>query len=236
VVDLGAAAARRAWARLAGLDELEGVRVVVGATPPFGRPGWIAILALDGTVTAAVPRPELVDPVVAALAGLDPAQATTPGVVRPRMPPTRAVLGPAALFYPPAGFQQSVATGVEVVAATDVRGLLGVVAADELAESGLAEVTGPVVVARGAGGGIAAACGYRVWPNGVAHLSVLADPRHRRRGHARRAATTAIARALEEGLLPQWRARVPASQALARTLGLVEMGAQLGLEPADRPV
>jgi len=34
-------------------------------------------------------------------------------------------------------------------------------------------------------------------------------------------------------LLPQRRARPPASRALARALGLVEMGAQLALEPAD---
>jgi GNAT superfamily N-acetyltransferase len=231
-VDLGGAAARRAWARLAGLDELESMRVVVGATPPFGRPGWIAILALDGTVTAAVPRPELVEPVAAALRGVEPREATTVGVVRPLLPPTRGVLGPAGLFYPPAGFEPGRATGVDLVAAADVRSLFGVVAPDELDESGLAEVTEPVVVSRVAGGEIAAACGYRVWPNGVAHLSVLADPRHRRQGHARRAATAAIARALDAGLLPQWRARVAASQALARSLGLVEMGGQLGLEPA----
>lgn len=104
---------------------------------------------------------------------------------------------------------------------------------DDLDESGLAEVTDPVVVARAADGEIAAACGYRVWPNGVAHLSVLADPRHRRQGHARRAATAAIARALDERLLPQWRARPRASRALGWALGLVEMGAQLGLEPTD---
>jgi GNAT superfamily N-acetyltransferase len=234
VVELGGAAARRAWARLAGLDELEGVRVVVGATPPFGRPGWIAILALDGTVTAAVPRPELVDPVAAALAGLDPREAITPGIVRPRLPPTPAVLGPAALFYPPAGFGPGEATRIEVIAAADISSLFPVVPPDDLEESGLAEVTAPVVVVRAAGGEIAAACGFRVWPNGVAHLSVLADPRHRRQGYARRAATAAIARALDGGLLPQWRARRPASQALARGLGLVEMGGQLGLEPADR--
>lgn len=231
-MDLGGAAARRAWARLAGLEDLGGVSVVVGANPHFGRPGWIAILALDGTVTAAVPRPDLVDPVAAALADLDPRGAITPGIVRPRMPPTRAVRGPAALFYPPAAFAPGEATGVEVVPAADLGGLFRAVPPDDLDESGLAEVTGPVVVARAASGEIAAACGYRVWPNGVAHLCVLADPHHRRQGHARRAATAAIARALDERVLPQWRARVPASQALAQALGFVEMGGQLGLEPA----
>ena len=74
-------------------------------------------------------------------------------------------------------------------------------------------------------------CGYRRWPNDVAHLSVLAHPGHRREGHARRAAAAAIRRAIDDQLLPQWRARSPASRALARRLGLVELGAQLSLEP-----
>jgi hypothetical protein len=78
-----------------------------------------------------------------ALGGLTSREATDPRIVGARLPPTRAILGPASLFYPPAG----------------------------------------------------------------------------------------IGRALDEGLLPQWRARPAASQGLARRLGLVELGAQLSLEP-----
>jgi len=51
-------------------------------------------------------------------------------------------------------------------------------------------------------------------------------------GHARRAAAAATRQAITENLLPQWRARPPASQALARSLGLIELGAQLSLQPA----
>jgi len=39
---------------------------------------------------------------------------------------------------------------------------------------------------------------------------------------------------MDEKLLTQWRARPPASQALALDLGLAELGAQLSLEPEAR--
>ena len=168
----------------------------------------------------------------AALRVLTAGEATTPDVVRSRLPPTTAVLGPAALFYPPAGFGPGAVPGVVDVAPAEIGELLAAVPPDEADESGLAEVAGRLSASRTAGGDLAAACGWRPWPNGVAHLSVLTHPDHRRRGHARRAATAAIGRAIDEGLLPQWRARPPASRALARRLGLVELGAQLSLEPA----
>jgi hypothetical protein len=42
-------------------------------------------------------------------------------------------------------------------------------------------------------------------------------------------AARAIDEAAAEGLLPQWRARPVASQQLAGSLGLVQLGAQLSL-------
>jgi GNAT superfamily N-acetyltransferase len=231
---MGADAARRAWARLAGLPRLDGVQVVVDPESPLGRHGWIGILAVDGTVTACVPRRDLAPRVAAALGALTSQEATMPDVVRPHLPPTRAVLGPASLFYPPAGFAIGEVPGVEEVSGEDLHELFHAVAPDELDESGLAEITGSLVASRAANGDLAAVCGYRRWPNEVAHLSVLAHPGHRGEGHGRRAAAAAIRRAMDEKLLPQWRARPPASQALALDLGLVELGAQLSLEPEAR--
>jgi hypothetical protein len=228
---MGAGAARRAWARLAGLPRLDGLQVVVDGESPLGRRGWIGILALDGTVTACVPRGDLKRPVTAALGGLTTEEATSPDVVRARLPATRGVLGPAALFYPPVGFGVGEVPGVEEASSDDLQGLFRVVAPDELDESGLREVTGLAFACRSAGGDLTAVCGYRRWPNGVAHLSVLAHPSPRREGHAGRAALAAIRQAIDDDLLPQWRARPPASRALARRLGLVELGAQLSLEP-----
>jgi len=231
-VERRAVAARGAWARLVGLSDLEGTKVVCDAESALCRRGWIGILALDGTVTASVPRPDLEGRVAEAIAGLTSEEATTPEVVRPRLPQTRAVLGPVSLFYPPDSFSVAQLGSVEEVRGDEIEELFAAVASDELEESGLAEITSPAFASRTREGQLAAVCGYRLWPNGVAHLSVLAHPNHRRDGHGRRAATVAIARAINEELLPQWRARLLASRALARSLGFVEIGAQLNFEPA----
>ena len=214
------------------MPRLEGIQVVVDAESPLARRGWIGILALAGTVTACVPRPELRAPVVAALATLEWDDVTSPEIVTARLPPTRGRLGPAALFHPPAGFRVDDARTVEEAPVDEVRSLFEEMPADELDESGLLEAKGTLFVSRSSTGAVAAACAYRRWPNDVAHLGVVTHPAHRRQGHGRLVATGALHRAIEEGLLPQWRARPLASQALARSLGLEQMGAQLSLEPA----
>jgi L-amino acid N-acyltransferase YncA len=58
---------------------------------------------------------------------------------------------------------------------------------------------------------------------------VLTHPAARARGYGRRAASSAVAAALEEGLRPQWQARPVASRRLAAALGFTERGAQLSL-------
>lgn len=224
--------ARRVWARLAGLDELRGLQVVVDPASGLGRAGWIAILALDGTVTASVPRAELREPVEIALAGLTLDDAIRPAVVRPRLPPTAAVLGPAWLSYPPHDFAPGEGSDhPDPLSPAELAAFLARAPRDEVLESSMDDPLDHLFASRTATGALAAVCGYRRWANGVAHLSVLTDPTHRREGHGRRAATPAIRHAIGAGLLPQWRARPAASKALARRLGLVEMGAQLGFQP-----
>jgi RimJ/RimL family protein N-acetyltransferase len=80
------------------------------------------------------------------------------------------------------------------------------------------------------------AAGYRGWPGRVAHLSVLTAARPARgRGLATVAASAAVAAALSEEELPQWRARAEASRRVARTLGFRQLGAQASLRlPAAR--
>ena len=230
-MDTGGEDARRAWAQLAGLSALTDLQVVVDPDSPLGRRGWIAILALDGTVTASVPRRDLARPVTTALAGLTADESTSPDIVRARLPPTRSVLGPAALFYPPPGFDPPRIPCVDEVERIDLEDLIRSASPYEVDESGMRDVVGPLFASRAPNGDVAAVCGYRRWPNRVAHLSVLAHPAHRAQGHARRAATSAISQAIDERLLPQWRARPTRSRALARRLGLVELGAQLSFEP-----
>lgn len=70
-----------------------------------------------------------------------------------------------------------------------------------------------------------AAAGHRRWPGSVAHLAVLAGVRSRGRGLA----AAAVADALRDHLLPQWRARPEPSRRLARRLGFRELGNQVSI-------
>jgi RimJ/RimL family protein N-acetyltransferase len=61
---------------------------------------------------------------------------------------------------------------------------------------------------------------------------VLTAAAARGRGLARAAASAAVARAIEEGRLPQWRARPLASRRVARALGFRELGFQVSIRLA----
>ncbi len=222
----------RSWSRLAGLSVHDNLQVVVDPESPLGPKGWIAILAVGPNVAASIPRAELKDPVFEALTGLNPDEATTSEVVARRLPPARATLGPAALFYPPPGFTPAGEEQVTAAAGAEIAELCAAVEADELDESGLSHIESPVFVSRAVDGAVTAACGYRTWSNGVAHLSALTHPDHRRQGHGHRAGSRAIRHAVDHGLLPQWRARPAPSQRLALSLGLIRVGAQLSIEPS----
>jgi RimJ/RimL family protein N-acetyltransferase len=225
-----------AWARLLGVARLERLSVLVDAVSPITRVGWIGILTVGDTVTVRVPRDDLVGPLTDALAGLAPADAADPSVVGARLPAGAVVdtLGPAALFYPPAGWSpaSSLPAPPAEVDRAELDALLAAADETDLDESGIAESDGPVFGSWTGSGSLAAVAGSRRWPNGVAHLSVYASPEHRNQGHARRAGAAAVAHALDDGLLPQWRARVVASQRVAVAIGLERVGAQLGLQPS----
>jgi GNAT acetyltransferase-like protein len=230
-VEVTTEAVKQAWAHLASVDALARCQVLVDAESPLCPNGWIGILTVAETVTATVPRADLRPPVVAALEGLTAEDATDPHIVVPRLPHIRAVLGPAALFYPTSGFRLGASAAVDQVALSALEALLEAASPDEVDESGLRDITSPVFATRAPDGRVTAACGYRRWPNHVAHLSVLTHPSDRQQGHGRMVATAAIRDALDNDLLPQWRARPPASRALAYSLGLRPLGAQVSLKP-----
>jgi hypothetical protein len=62
----------------------------------------------------------------------------------------------------------------------------------------------------------------------VSSGSLLTAARARGRGLGAVASSAAVTHALAAGKLPQWRARVEASQRIARGLGFHELGAQVG--------
>jgi hypothetical protein len=228
--DVMSARASAAWAQLAEVGVLEDLRVVVRPDSPLALPGCTGILRLCGTVTAVVPDAQLVGPArdvlqrVTALHDLDGSiLAALAQDVR-----VAQVVAQASLFFaceaPSRPPSPSLVRGV----VSDAESLLACVSPEEAGESGLGEVTSGLSMID-QGGSILAAAGYMHWPCGVAHLCVLAHPAHRGHGHAASAAADAIAHALVEGLLPQWRARPERSKALAHALGLTQLGEQISI-------
>jgi GNAT superfamily N-acetyltransferase len=221
---------REAWAQLAGVERLDGIQVIVRPESALSVPGWCGFLSLDGTLTAVVPDDFHLGIVSAALVGLSATEATTPEIIVPRFSEVAEVLGPAALFYPTASVQDGWGRyEVDQETVDQLDGLLREVSPEDVAESGLDEITGPVFLIR-QGDEVAAACGWQEWQARIAHLCILTRPAYRQRGLAAAVAAAALRAAVSEGLLPQWRARPIASQRLARSLGLVQLGAQLSLQ------
>ncbi len=171
-----------------------------------------------------------------ALSGLSAEVVADADAVRTVLPVARA-LGPAALAYVSAEGFRPVEPGVLTVEQlqaghSDLRDLERLAGEEDTGEADLAEITSPAFVVR-EGGRVVAAAGYRVWPSRTAHISVLTAPVWRDRGLARTVGSATVAHALAAGLLPQWRARVPASRKVALALGFQELGAQFSIEIAQ---
>jgi hypothetical protein len=247
--------ARIAWAGYAGRGD--GFRpgqlhLVVNAGSGLCPPGWAGIVVLGGAAIVTAPAAQAERELRRALAGVPVGRLTDPSVVVAPGGATE-VLGPAnlaftdparfrsaALFGCPAGSGESAGSGdfagpgdstrqvTQEMPVTDQRmqRLLSSVSAEDAAETDLARIGSAVHVALDGDRAVAAA-GYLTWPGGVAHLSVLTDTARRGRGLAKLVGSLATADALARGLLPQWRARVPASIRVAASLGFVSCGSQL---------
>ncbi|MGK5678437.1 GNAT family N-acetyltransferase [Actinoplanes sp. URMC 104] len=227
--------ARRLWVELAAAPVAFGTGADVAVSPRslLCPPGWAGIVTLAGSAIVTVPDETRAVTVRAAFAGVPATSLTDPAVVRARLAVTE-VLGPATLAFCDADRFRPLATdGVEAVSVPALRTLLDQVDSDDADEAGLGGISSPAFVLRD-GDAIVAAAGYHLWPAGTAHLSVLTAPGHRDRGLARIVASAAVAAALSAGLMPQWRARPPASRRVARALGFEVLGAQLSLR-LDQP-
>ncbi|WP_225802387.1 GNAT family N-acetyltransferase [Streptomyces sp. NK15101] len=230
--------ARGLWEQLArepgSFPSAGGVNVIVSPASELCPPGWVGVVALGGSALVTAPDESTAATVRTALAGLPPVALVDAAAVREALP-VAGMLGPAALAYvSPEGFRP--ATGPSTVERLPgghpaLRVLEDAAGEDDAAEASLDEITSGAFVVR-EHGRVVAAAGYRSWPRRTAHLSVLTAPEARGRGLARTTASAAVADALAAGLLPQWRARPPASRRVAAALGFEELGAQLSLEPA----
>ncbi|MFE9423279.1 GNAT family N-acetyltransferase [Kitasatospora sp. NPDC006697] len=224
------ARARRMWVELLGGaarfsdGEVTPVLAQGAALAPWG---WAGVVEVAGSVIASAPDERVARMVREGLAKAGVAEL---GAVFPEA----RVLGPVALAYLDEAEFRPVAAGewaVEQLPGSDpaLRRLEEAAGEDDTQEAGLFEIGSPAFVVR-VDGEVVAAAGYQVWAGRGAHLSVLTAPAWRGRGLVRVTGTAATAHALGAGLLPQWRARVPASRRAAVALGYREIGSQLAID------
>ncbi|MFJ3325671.1 GNAT family N-acetyltransferase [Streptomyces griseus] len=228
--------ARAAWSRLAGADAsfLPGsTSIAVAPDSRLSPPGWMAVVVLGDAALVTVPTARMADRASTALRDLGTQELADPDRLYDRLP-FNEVLGPAhLLFLTPSRFRP-VPSVTERVPGDDplLLALLDRCGPGDADESALADITSSARVLR-RDGRIVAAAGHELWPQGTAHLSILTDPRHRRRGLALNVASAAVADALTQGLLCQWRGRTLASRRVAQTLGFEETGFQLSLRLSE---
>jgi RimJ/RimL family protein N-acetyltransferase len=197
-------------------------------------PGWAGIVVLGDVMLATAPDHNTARFIEQALGDLPFASIADGGVLGSRLP-RAGILGPAALAYlDPAEFRAWPGGALAIPVGLEDPGFRQFVLAadaDEVEESGIAEITTPAFAVR-EHGQVAAAAGYQDWPCGTAQLSVLTASAARGRGLGRAAASAAVAHAVEERRLPQWRARTQASRRVARALGFRELGFQVSIRLA----
>ncbi|WP_330175062.1 GNAT family N-acetyltransferase [Streptomyces sp. NBC_01498] len=247
------ARARALWTELAGVPVGFGTPAGVAVAPGslLCPPGWAGIVRIGDAALVTAPDARTAGALGEAVRRLSYEELTDPvrlGKALSGTAPVLDVLGPAALFYldrdtypdgntlPPAAAPAETSDDPASYAA-----LLAAAGPDDAGESGLDEITSPAFLlrdrghdggsdgGRGGGGDVIAAAGYVTWPRSVAHLSVLVAPHRRGRGLAGTVASAAVSHALDDGLLPQWRARPYASRRVAARLGFRELGAQLSV-------
>ena len=230
------ARARQLWESLAGDAAEFAPAIGVGVSPRSSLcpAGWVGIVVIADAALATAPDHQTARLVERALSGLPAASLTGTEVLGCRLP-LAEVRGPAALAYlDPADFRPQPGGAVAVpldLDHPDLRQFLLAAGADDVEESGIRELTTPAFAVR-EHGRVVATAGYRDWPCGTAHLSVLTASAARGRGLARAAASAAVAHAIQEGKLPQWRARPQASRRVARALGFRELGSQVSIRLA----
>jgi hypothetical protein len=194
----------------------------------------VGIVVIADTVIATAPSSGIAHAVQEALGTLPPVSLTDPEVLSTRLAIVD-MLGPACLAYlDPAEFRPrhgTVAVEQLLPHDDDLRQLVAVSSAEDVAESGFTEITSPAFAAREYAT-IVSAAGYSDWPCEVAHLSVLTLAAARGRGLARTVASVALTHAIGHGKLPQWRARPETSRRAARALGFRELGFQVSIRIA----
>ncbi|WP_329321559.1 GNAT family N-acetyltransferase [Streptomyces sp. NBC_01262] len=228
--------AQALWAEVAAAPVAfpeQGISVVASPASRLCPPGWVGLVLLADSGIGTTPDQEAADTVRELLADYPPKGLYDRPEAAKALPAT-AMLGPTTLAYlAPERFHPAAGPAVEQlpVEHPDLRALENLCSPEERDEASIDELTSPVF-AIGEGGEVVAAAGYVAWPRNTAHMAILTAPSARGRGLAKVAASSAVAHALAAHMLPQWRARVPASQRVARALGFTDLGVQISLKLA----
>jgi len=231
---------RELWAYLATAEARFAPDISVAVSPQsyLCPPGWAGIVAIDDAVLATAADRGTARLVDQALSGLPTASLTDADVLSHRLD-IAEIRGPAVLAYlDPADFRRQPGGAIVGVLELDnraIRQFLATAGTDDVEESGMQGITSPAFAAC-EHGQVVAVAGYRDWPCRTAHLSVLTAAAARGRGLARAAASAAVAHVIENGKLPQWRARPEASRRVARALGFRELGSQVSIRLPGGPL
>ena len=209
----------------------QGISIVTSPQSRMCPQGWAGLVLLADSGIGTAPDEATADRFRALLADCPVERLYDPSDSAKALPAAER-LGPTSLAYLAAeSFRPTSGPAVEhlPVDHPDLRALEKLCSPEERNEAGIDELTSPVFCVRD-GSDVIAASGYVAWPRNTAHIAVLTAPSARGRGLAKVTASSTIAHALADGMLPQWRARVPASQQVARALGFAELGVQISLK------
>ena len=233
LVDGLAARARDLWESLAGPGARFATAISAAVSPEshLCPPGWAGLVVIENAVLATAPDHDTARSTEEALGGV-PVASLTDSIVLSRRLPGAELRGPATLAYlDPAEFRAWPSDALITPTAPDdldFRQFVRAADAADVEESGIGELTTSAFAIR-EHGRVVATAGYHEWPLSTAHLSVLTASAARGRGLARAAASAAVAHAIQQGRLPQWRARIQESRRVARALGFRELGSQVSI-------
>ncbi|MGY4644181.1 GNAT family N-acetyltransferase [Cellulomonas sp. URHB0016] len=192
----------------------------------------VVVVELDGAIVVTGPPPAL-DVVRSVVSDL----LDGPALVHALAAHGPSLVGSAILSYADAGTAGDGAgpadSGAQIArgSAAGLEDVLLRCSDDERDECGLADAT-EVLVLTDRTGRPAAAAGYEVWDDAVAHVGVAVAADRRGHGHGRTVAASVTRDALAAGLVAQWRARPEnlASTLTAERLGYVRRGTQVAVD------
>lgn len=222
--------ANRYWASHFGIAEESFLvaprEIVAHAGELIGYEGVLS-LSREGAIVFSVP-PERYDALRPVLEGL-PVDSGWSGIIAALEPFSRLILGPAYVGY------SATAPRLDSAARAVTHADSSAVAALQTACSPTEWEHGGCNVAEQPSSGVfvgetlVALAGYEIWGGTIAHICVVTHPAHRGQGHGTAVVAHLAARALEAGLLPQYRSLLSneSSMRIAHKLGFAQYGATI---------